>query len=746
MSLQNPTENDKNITFETFLNFADDVSKKNKDILKNKIKIHTHDQSLIIIYDDIQSHEVFDKLKTSINQIILYFVKEYFKIYNEADFFIGMSRYVLINQQDDVNSFLLDSFRSFCKLYISACKRNVNTCFAVSESIISMFCITSVCVNMQIDKFFVSGNRILYIDNFCKDSYDFELAYNVINKSANLKNISKNSNIIIINLKHTDKNRRDDYYNNIYEHARGFDIPKECLNDSKCEFLNYEWLANFKKDQLMSTYIGKYIIFHANGQKHEHNSLLLQGMPIYPNGNVVFLNTAVKITYNEIQQDANNIDSKKCKQIAYTPQNRKFSIYIYSHSPSICYSFSLTRIRANKFFARWMGITNFCITICVKIIINRINVYVYDFSYYDSDKTIGNLCLQASKNLFEKKDRLQRLGIKQIKANKIFCCFKNHLEMNIMQYNDHFKSSDVMIYDLLHLIFIKRPWSQEIELAEIKNYYHAISWLSKKLYKHHKNKVNLTYATGYLDISKLCELDILLVNNHFEFFNLDKVYTELPNKNMLNNVNSLIMYIEFDAEQEKQRYYIGFMLEDQINLKHLYFHNVKYKNFKCEKRGLTAVLKSKNYELILDIIIYYFKSWLITYTLDSQQCDNNVINQMFLDYSIIWVCLHNNHNMPGIDMHRMFSSKRNLLNSAQRFILNEISPLDLLLKYKINDKFFNFKSEVQNALETYLKGYNQAYNQDSKLMQKSFVFFQNGDIYPHDNISFDIISDLKTYQ
>ncbi|KAM0688612.1 hypothetical protein COBT_000131 [Conglomerata obtusa] len=527
------------------------------------------------------------------------------------------------------------------------------------------------------------------------------------------------------------------------------------------ETVDYAFLNNYKKLSDYTTKMGTRIkILHNN--QHRIDTTSIESSRWDSNNLFVFLNTSID-TCSERLETLKYI----CSEFINTRDkslidNKKFRIIISTHTSEINYCFNIEQILNDDVF-RMINNTKFMqIKMNLKIRFAYTYRYFFKFSYIIMIKDNIETYVPANKNIFVSEELYEEYKEQQRSAKIALNCLKQNLSMNFMYYNDFFNFINYAYEDVIKLNFIKRPWSQLIEIKSINNYHNFINSLAIRIRDIYKENVDIKYLTGSFDFKKFRFIDLSNFYNLFEYFNFTDVSETLGNETNLNKIDSLVMYIELKIDNEIQRYYIAFMIQDQPFLQHLNFHYNYYAD-KCLKKNSASEIRnlepskvskikiSNNPEdiaiqICLNKINFFCKNFL-TYisTIKNQKLNHDVILNHAVDFSIRYVGAEGDVYIPGMSNFNLQMYKSEWLYDYDQIFQNEaLECRDLAKKFIFNAlKYSIFRQKVLDSFSIYLEDYSRSFEQHVKENPNTIIFCQIGDAYIDETFADELFRDLK---
>lgn len=732
------------ITFESFFDCAEKKSKQNILQLNEKIDLHIHNNSLVLIYEYNPYKEVKDEMKLLIKQLVTTYIIYYYEMNVNAHFFIGKCNKFAIDYNKDLkNIYLLEFYRSLYKLYDS--KRNsVFQNDYTSDKCYTLYtCLTMQILLDELYKLLEADSKILVIDNTCKDVNDFELAYNVIIESKSVIDYSDGDNILIINFKHNDMTNKNNFMNMVYLYAI-HQNPHIYGNDKlSLEVVDYGFLEFFRKNKYTkeAIFTGKKIKWYNYNRKFIEDIEMIKNKSSNPDNDVIFSNIAVHTTYNKLDDNSDD----KFYIGTETGENFKGAktnyIYIKSHSTNICFILEVRHEKSNNVFVDCNGIDYFKVHVKLRISIDYYTDYIYLFFYYIKSENNNKAYVLPNVTLFKEDEPHEDYILNQCFAKNLYVCLLWILDMTFMQYNDFF-NFDNFLHNCEHnLSYVKGQVSQIKEIAYINDNFCGIKWFESKL-KALNDGVSIKYLTGNFSFQKLIFMDISKINNHFEYFHFDDVIEPLLTEVNIQKVGSLVLYVEYPFEQEIQRYFIAFAIDDLIPLRHTYFV-CKYKI----KNRMTITVNNYTYQSwdINSIVSFYIKNSASILNIHGTELNNTKICEEFLYYSIIHQLSKYNKRFPA-----QKNSTKLYANDWQSAVTDyfkyENKDIERFDTNKIDSVFTTFKNDVLNILKTELSHFQEEFEKELQANRKTYIMYQTADVYINKNISQEITNIVNAYE
>ncbi|KAM0688605.1 hypothetical protein COBT_000124 [Conglomerata obtusa] len=733
------------ITFESFCDCAEKKSKQNILQLNEKIDLHIHNNSLVLKYKYNPDKEVKDEMKSLIKQLLTTYIKNYYEVNVNAHFFIGKCNKFETNYKVDLkNIYLLEFYRSLYKLYDSKQNSVFQNDYTSDKCYTLYTCLTMQILLDELYKLLEADSKILVIDNTCKDVNDFELAYNVIIESESVIEYADGDNILIINFKHNDMTNKNNFMNMVYLYAIHQKTHIYAFDKLSLEVVDYGFLEFFRKHKYTNEAIftGKKIYWYTYKRKFIEDIEMIKNRKLNPDNDVIFSNLAVHTTYNKLND---NSDDKFYIGIETGEQflgAKNHYIHIQSHSTIIIFILKVRQEKSNSVFVNYNGIDYFKVHVKLEISINYYTEYTYLFFYYiKTENNKKSYVLPNDVALFEKDETLETYILHQNFAKKLYVSLLWILDMSFMQYNDFF-NFDNFIHNCEHnLSYIKGQVSQIKEIAYINDNFCGIKWFESKL-KALNDGVRIKYLTGNFSFQKLIFMDISKINNHFEYFNFNDVIETPLTEVDIQKVGSIVLYVEYPFEQDIQRYFIAFPIDDLLPLRHTYFAG----NYKI-KNTMTITINNYTYQsaFINSIVSFYIKNSASILNILRKELNNTKIWEDFLYYSIIHQLSKSNNRFPA-----QKNSTKLYANEWQSEVTNyfkfQNKDVERFDTDEADSIFTNFKNDVLNILKTELSHFQEEFMKELQANNKTYIMYQTADVYINKNISQEITNILNAYE
>ncbi|KAM0688610.1 hypothetical protein COBT_000129 [Conglomerata obtusa] len=506
------TDNDS-MTLESIYRHAELVSRENKALFNKKVDMHMHNHSIIIVYGVERFDGINFDLKYSINQMVINILLDYCQMYFYSLFYIAKFNNIPTKENHDINIFLLDTFRTLYKLYISTNTDERSCAIKFEKSCELSFRQSSKKFLAKVYKYFEANDKMLIIDNICSDVNDFELVYSVLLRSESFNNHFDQKNVIILNLRHQDECKKNVFFELVYKRANEHTTPIKYYNELKIELLDYKFLKEIQKYDCQNIVLGKRIHFVLDGQNFIYDIVKKNISAI--EGGFMFMNLAVYTPFANLSLYSavkffitNNVN------VVFNTE-LMFPLVIHTHSKYLCYIFNVKLIKNNKLFMTREDINYYLVLINVEIRLELLGKYDFSFFYYISAKKNNISYVSAINKHFTNNEAITLYKKNQKKAKIIFEGLKKNLQMNFLTYNDFWNSSNTEYLDLLDLMFIRRPWSQVIEIENFIGKFNFFDKFEELLKQFYGAKFDVKYFFGNCDFKKLRSFDITEMNNHF---------------------------------------------------------------------------------------------------------------------------------------------------------------------------------------------------------------------------------------